>query len=277
MFSIRPLKMCALIGLVVLLSIVSPAWPSADKDRKDAAKRLASEIVQAQFHKVYVPDFLDPSGARTEKSCFFASAFSTNLAKNTHNFEVVNRIQAQKRLDELHISPQDLQQQEVLSKAALALGADAVLVGSATISPTNATLLLTLRDAASGKEVHSMDYHEQLEPAFESGFPATQGGTGGNYYFPGLDGVSVPKCLYCPNPEYTNEARRKKIQGTVMMSVSVDENGRITDARVVKSPDDSLARQSVEILKKWRLEPSHEPEGQAIAVRVAIEIYFRFY
>lgn len=104
-----------------------------DKDRKIAVKSLAVEIEQAQFHKVYVPDFLDSSGARTEEGCFFASSFSTNLAKDSHNFEVVNRSQAQKQLDELRISAQDLQRPELLSKAAQALGVDAVLIGKGTM------------------------------------------------------------------------------------------------------------------------------------------------
>lgn len=71
----------------------------------------------------------------------FASTFSTNRAKDSRNFEVVNRIHAQKQLDELHISHQDLPKPDLLSKAAQALGAAAVLVGSATISPHDATSL----------------------------------------------------------------------------------------------------------------------------------------
>lgn len=263
------------IGLVVSLWIVTPAWPNANKDRKAIAKSLAQEIERAQFHKIYVPDFLDPSGARTEKGCFFASMFSTNLAKSARNFDVVNRIQAQKQLDELHISPQDFKQPELLSKAALALGADTVLAGTATISPTEAKLLLSLRDAASGKEVHSVGYHEQLEPAFEGNFPATQSDGGRVYYFPGLDGISPPKCISCPQPEYTDDARRNRVEGTVVMSASLDEKGMITGARVLKSPDDDLAKRSINILRKWRLEPSRDLEGKAIAARVLIETSFR--
>jgi TonB family protein len=276
-FLVNRSVIAVVIGLIVSLWIPSPAWPNADKDRKAAAKSLAQEIERAQFHKIYVPDFFDPSGVRTEKGCYFASTFSTNLAKSARNFEVVNRIQARKQLDELHISPQDLQQQESLSKAAMALGADAVLVGSANVSPTDARLSLTLRDAASGKEVRSVDYHEQLEFAFEGSFPAAQSDGGRVYFFPGLDGISVPKCISCPYPDYTDEARRNKVQGTVVISVSLNEKGMITDARVLRAPDDGLALQSVNILKKWRLEPARDLDGKAIAARVLIETSFHLY
>jgi TonB family protein len=254
---------------------VYPASPNADRDRKNAAKSFAKEIERAQFHKVYVLDFLDPSGVRAEKGCFFASTFSTNLAKDAHNFGVVNRIQAQKQLDELHISPQDLQRPEILSKAVQALGADAVLVGTATISPTEVKLLLSLRDAASGKEVHSMDYHEKLQSSFEASFPAGRSEDGHLYYFPGLDGISQPKCIRCPNPDYTDEDRRNGIQGSVLISATIDDRGTIADARVVESPHDGLKKRSLNILKDWQMEPSRDLEGNAVPIRTSIEIMFR--
>ena len=264
-----------LIVLLVLLGISRSAWPNADKDRKNAVKNLAKEIEQAQFHKVYVPDFLDPSGGRTEKGCFFASTFSTNLAKDASNFEIVNRIQAQKKLNELHISAQDFQKPEVMSKAAQAVGADAFLIGTAAISAKEAKLSLSLRDAASDKEVRSSDYHEKLEPQFEGNFPAVEDTDSHILYFPGLDGVSQPKCKYCPSPDYTDEERRKRVSGSVMMSVSLDEKGTIRNVRVVTNPDEGLTRKAVNILQKWRMEPSYDPDGRAVPVRVMIETMFR--
>jgi len=261
-------------ALLVCLWFAFPAWSDADKERKKAAKSLAQEIERAQFHKVYVPDFLDASGTRTEQGCYFASAYSTLLSKDPHGFEVVNRIQAQKQLDALRISSQDLVKPELLSKAAQALGADAVLVGTATISPKDASLLFSLRNS-SGKEVHSMSFHEKLEPAFDTSFPAIEDAGIHFYYFPGLDGVSQPRCRYCPNPDYTDEARLNRLEGNVLMSVALDEKGAITNVRVMKSPYQDFVPRSLEVLKKWRLEPSRDAEGHAVPVRVMLEITFR--
>lgn len=264
-------------AVAICLSLLcTTAALANDRDRKIAAGHLAAEIEQAQFHKVYVPDFLDSSGARTEIGCFFASSFSTNLAKGSHNFEIINRIQAQMQLDELHISPQDLLKPESLSKVAEALSADAVLVGTATISPTDAKLVLSLRNA-SGKEVHSMNYHEELEPVFDSAFPAVEDTSSRSYYFPGLDGVSNPKCIYCPNPSYTDKARAKKFQGNVLLSVVVDKKGTVQDVRVVQDPGYGLGQKSVDSLKEWRMEPSRDPQGNPVTIRVAVETIFRLY
>lgn len=262
-------------ALLICLWTSLPAKSDSKKDREKAAKSLAEEIEQAQFHKIYVPDFLDPSRTRTEKGCFFASAFSTDLAKAAHNFKVVNRIAAQKQLNELHISAQDLLQPETLAKAAKALGADAVIVGSATVTAKDADLLFSLRDASSAKEVYALQYHEKLKPTFSADFPAIEVESDHFFYFPNLDGVSNPKCIYCPNPDYTDEARANKFQGSVMLSIVVDEKGAVRDVRVVQDPGSGLAQKSIEALRKWRLEPSRDPQGNPVTIRVAVETVFR--
>lgn len=256
-------------------SLAVLASPNVEGQRKDAAKSLAREIQQAHFQKVYVADFLDASGIRNERGCFFSSVFSTLLTESGQGLTVVNRIEAQKKLDELHISAQDFQQPEILAKAATAIGADSVLTGSASISSTDARLSLSLRDAVSGEEIFGMDYQEKLESSFENSFPAGQSADGHILYFPGLDGNSQPKCIRCPNPDFSDLARRRKIQGHVLLSVRIDEKGKIKDARVVNSPDESLTRQCLDILRDWRLKPSQDINGYTVPVRTAIEMVFR--
>jgi TonB family protein len=262
-------------AILLFFGFATAAWASVDGGRKAAAKTLAKEIERAQFHKVYVADFLDSAGARNDKGCFFSSTFSTNLLKEAHNFAIVNRIQAQKQLNDLHISPQDFQQPETLSKAAAALGADAVLVGTVDISSKDIKLFLSLRDAASGKVVHSMDYRERVEAALLGYFPAFENAAAHAYLFPNLDGVSAPKCVDCPDPPYTDEARHNRFEGSVTLSVVVDEEGTIRNVRVVQDPGYGLVQQSIEVLKKWRMEPSRDPQGIPLTVRVGIEFSFR--
>lgn len=258
-------------------SLAVLASPKVESQRKDAAKSLAREIQQAHFQKVYVADFLDASGIRNERGCFFSSVFSTILTESGQGFSVVNRIGAQKKLDELHISAQDFLQPDMLAKAATAIGADAVVVGSASISTKDARLSLSLRDA-SGKEVHAMDYHEKLQSSFEASFPAGRSEDGRVYYFPGLDGISQPKCISCRNPDFTDIAR-KGIQGgtqaRVLLSAGIDEKGRIREVRVVSSPDDDMTRLCLDSARDWRLKPSQDIIGNAVPVRTTIEMVFR--
>ena len=120
-----------------------------------------------------------------------------------------------------------------------------------------------------------MDYNEELKPGFEVNFTAVEVESAHIFYFPNLDGVSSPKCIHCPNPDYTDEARRHKVSGNVILSLSLDEKGAITGVRVVINPDNGLTKKAVNILKKWRMEPSHDVNGNPVPVRVAVEIVFR--
>src|SRR5260370_4305448 len=158
-FATRPcVKTFVLIALV--LSVAIPSRCNVDKDRKAAAARLAEVIEQLQLHKVYVSDFLDSTGARTEKSCYFASVFSSNLTKQTKGFEVLNRIMVQKLLDTASISSGDLQKPETLPKIASTTGADALLFAVITFEKRINPLHTPLLPPSTRQQLHPSHYQQ---------------------------------------------------------------------------------------------------------------------
>ncbi|HYU23122.1 MAG TPA: hypothetical protein VEM60_08260, partial [Candidatus Dormibacteraeota bacterium] len=82
----------------------SVGFAGAKEQRKAVAARVASEIARHNLHKIYVADFLErlnsliSDAARTDKGCYFASVFSTNLSAEKSSFDVLNRIDAQRLL-----------------------------------------------------------------------------------------------------------------------------------------------------------------------------------
>ena len=94
-------------------------------------------------------------------------------------------------------------------------------------------------------------------------------------YRPGAGGVGYPSCIYCPSPEFTNEARAKHVEGTVVLQVIVQPDGQATDIQVVKTIDAGLAQKAVEAVSKWRFNPAHRADGEAVPVHVPIEVTFR--
>src|SRR5712692_1873482 len=66
--------------------------------------------------------------------------------------------------------------------------------------------------------------------------PGETGGTGGGAFRAGINGVGVPVCIYCPTPQYSDEARKAKYQGTVVLQITVTLDGRAVNISVVKSP-----------------------------------------
>jgi protein TonB len=105
--------------------------------------------------------------------------------------------------------------------------------------------------------------------------PGWGGGIGGGAYRVG-GGVSAPRGLYTPDPEYSEEARKAKWQGTVVLWVVVGPDGRAHDIRVQRSLGMGLDEKAVEAVKTWKFEPAKK-DGQPVAVQVNIEVNFRLY
>lgn len=101
------------------------------------------------------------------------------------------------------------------------------------------------------------------------------GGIGGGAYRVG-GGVSAPRVLYQPDPEYSEEARKAKYQGVVVLWVVVGPDGRVHDMRVARPLGLGLDEKALEAVKQWRFEPARK-DGQAVAVQVNIEVNFRLY
>jgi periplasmic protein TonB len=101
------------------------------------------------------------------------------------------------------------------------------------------------------------------------------GGTGGGVYRVG-GGVSAPRPIYDPDPEYSEEARRAKYQGTVLLGVVVGSDGRPRDIRVQRTLGLGLDEKAIAAVQRWRFEPSMK-DGHPVAVQVNIEVTFRLY
>jgi periplasmic protein TonB len=105
--------------------------------------------------------------------------------------------------------------------------------------------------------------------------PGWGGGIGGGVFKVG-GGVSAPKTIYEPEPEYSEEARKAKYQGVVVLWVVIGPDGRPRDMRVQRSLGMGLDEKAMEAVKQWRFEPAKK-DGQPVAVQVNIEVNFRLY
>ncbi len=105
--------------------------------------------------------------------------------------------------------------------------------------------------------------------------PGQGGGFGGGVYRPGRGGVGYPTCDYCPDPKYSEEARKAKYQGTVLLEAIITPEGRATNIRVIKGVGLGLDEKAIEAVRGWIFKPALGPNGRPVAVRVPIEVTFR--
>jgi TonB family protein len=104
--------------------------------------------------------------------------------------------------------------------------------------------------------------------------PGYGGGTGGGVYRPG-NGVTLPRVLREVKPQYTSDAMRAKVQGTVLLECVVRTDGSVTDVQVVRSLDSTfgLDQEAVKAAGQWRFQPGTRM-GEPVAVLVTIELIF---
>ena len=104
--------------------------------------------------------------------------------------------------------------------------------------------------------------------------PGSGGGTGGGVYRPG-SGVASPVVITEVKPQYTADAMRAKIQGTVWIEAVVLPDGSVGNVQITRSLDQTfgLDQEAIKAVKRWRFRPGTRA-GQPVPVLVEIELTF---
>jgi TonB family protein len=104
--------------------------------------------------------------------------------------------------------------------------------------------------------------------------PGWGGGTGGGAYRPG-SGVTSPILIREVKPQYTAEAMRAKIQGSVLIECVVQPDGTVSDLKIIKSLDPiyGLDQEALKAARQWRFRPGMR-QGQPVPVLINIQLDF---
>jgi len=90
------------------------------------------------------------------------------------------------------------------------------------------------------------------------------------------DGVTPPRGKVTPDPPYSYEGHKARIQGKVVLWGIVGSDGKFHNATVVKPLGYGLDEEAVKTVSGWRFQPSHK-DGKPVAVQINIEVNFRLY
>jgi periplasmic protein TonB len=90
-------------------------------------------------------------------------------------------------------------------------------------------------------------------------------------------GVTLPRCAYCPDPQYTDEAREAKLQGKVTLRVLVGADGRSSQIRIVQGIGLGLDERAEQAIRGWKFVPAHDGARHAVPAWVTIEAVFRLF
>ncbi len=88
--------------------------------------------------------------------------------------------------------------------------------------------------------------------------------------------VLPPRATYTPEPEFSEQARHAKYQGTVVLGIVIDKAGRISRIRLERALGMGLDENAMEGVKRWRFTPATR-NGEPVAVAISIEVSFNLY
>ncbi|MGZ4872378.1 MAG: energy transducer TonB [Candidatus Angelobacter sp.] len=117
------------------------------------------------------------------------------------------------------------------------------------------------------------DAAEHVKPEFrraDDNTPTTE------IFHVGKDSTLRPQATHTPEPEFSEQARHAKYQGTVVLNIVVDQAGKISRIRLERPLGMGLDENAMEGVKKWRFKPATR-NGQPVAVEMAIEVSFNLY
>jgi TonB family protein len=87
-------------------------------------------------------------------------------------------------------------------------------------------------------------------------------------------GVSVPKAIYHPDPQYPIAARDSNLPATVILWVIVGPDGLPHEIRVAQAAGHGFDENAIEAVQKWRFKPAKK-DGQPVAVQINVQIHFK--
>jgi protein TonB len=100
-----------------------------------------------------------------------------------------------------------------------------------------------------------------------------EAGTGGGPYRPGSD-INPPSLLREVKPSYTEEARRRGIEGEVVLEIVVRSNGSVGDVRVLQGLGSGLDQRAIDAVRQWRFSAATR-KGRPVDVLVEVAVDFR--
>jgi protein TonB len=145
------------------------------------------------------------------------------------------------------------------------------------LTPTNKIGLPLMKDDTNSPgpgdsdTIGSRDGYTMGDSAHDG--PGGQGESQSRYH----GGVTFPSCAYCPDPQYTDEAREAKMQGKVTLQVLVGADGRAAQIRIVQGIGMGLDERAEQAIRGWKFVPARDAARRAVPAWVTVETVFRLF
>jgi TonB family protein len=254
------------------------------------AKKVREAKLVEKEPKVLVLDFFrNFPGESSRLGTALADHFSESLAGYSAGIQMIDRKVLKDYLFENWTTLEDFKSNEMCLAIARQLGATGAILGTLTEKNNNVNLTLHLEGfgpAENEDDIFAWRDRTVTFPLTEELHSALYQ-PGPNYtrsadeipeepgvFRAGIDGVTQPKCIYCPNPDYSDASRAVKFQGNVVLSVVVEAEGKVSRIYVLRGAPFGLTAQAIKATTNWRMQPAQK-DGEPVSARANVEIGFR--
>ena len=240
---------------------------------EELARGLADSILRLNKRTVIVLDLEGPNEEDSPLGTLLADHISETL-KELPGLKMIDRPEIPGALWKLKLSDKELRKWENVRKLCKRLGAKVVVRGKFDRSQSTLTIGLhasavSEREESVGTATGTIALTQEMVSLLSERLNAP------HVFHPGKDGVGYPKCTFCPVPRYSDEARARKVEGQVLLQVTITTEGRATNIVVLRRAGYGLDERAIETVRKWKFEPAPGPDGKPVPVRVPIQITFR--
>jgi TonB family protein len=277
----------AIPALLAALSL-SPVSVAQDEERRPPpaseqpftalARRLSSDLQKQCVTRIVVMDFEDPNGKVTPFGAWLAEQLSSAPGNPWAPIEIEDR----SPVAGLLMLSDDAGTLEASEDKATKIAA----IGSAlratpvtgSYGPAENGIGITLGAWTSRGSVETVwkiamtdEMKSYLAVPPESLMPSD------GIFEIGRAGITVPRCEYCPNPTYTNEATKQKLEGEIDLVILVNADGSAVTLTIVKTLGGGLDEAAADIIRTWRFKSAVNVDGKPVATRTPVTINFRMY
>lgn len=232
--------------------------------------------------RIAVANFTFSSGLTSRLGMELADQFSRQLASQRNTIHIIDRAQLHSDFELQRIPATLLNNEKAMRWLGKAVGATSILTGTIENSGSSVRVKVRLlscsKDKRGSEESFTFSYSGpasdlSVKEAFTPQFSSADTSSDPAVRRAGVNGVTQPSCIFCPNPDYTNPAREAKFSGTAVLEAVVSAEGRTMQTWIVRGLPFGLNQASTDAVRSWRFKPA-TLNGKPVTVKVDIEVSF---
>ena len=236
------------------------------------------QLVAANKKKPFIFGLTLPGDVPCPLGEWLADRISQSLTQAHSELEVVPR----ELIKNVPVSSEFLhdRNQELMAndKRALAAGAQILIHGNFAAISNGIGVTLIADDRLAGgnsrfEALGELSVTAEMQAQIRSALPERPSLDG--TFKASIAGIGSAICEQCPAPEYTYVAQAKRLSGVVILQLWVSSRGDAENARIVRTPNPTLAEAAARAVRNWHFKPARNASGEFVPVVVDVAVSFR--